>query len=499
MKIKKLFSSFPECLIRGSKEVDITGITAHSNGVAPGFLFIAKKGKSLDGNEFILKATQAGAVAVLAPLYNPYLPQITQVIHPEPEKIEGHLAKIFFDDPSQALFLTGITGTNGKTTTSYLIKHLLDEGENRCGLIGTIEWVVGPSVFPATHTTPDVITNHKLLRDMVTRQCRACVMEVSSHALDQGRVAGLKYDAVVFTNLTQDHLDYHHDMEAYAAAKAKLFEQKSEGKSRLAILNADCPWHQRMLQKASNPILTYGIDAACDLKAQAIALSPKGTLFTVRYNHIDYKFEIPLIGRFNVYNALAAIGVGLVRGIPMEQICARLATFSQVPGRLERVSNSKGLLIFVDYAHTEDALENVLKTLKELTRGRLIAVFGCGGNRDTAKRPKMGAVVERLADVAIVTSDNPRHEDPYEIIQQILQGFSNPTRAIVLADRALAIQAAIGLATAQDLILIAGKGHETHQILSHQTLSFDDREVAAASCLYHSRSRSANLPASGSH
>lgn len=483
MKLKKLFSSLPDCIIRGSKEVEITGITAHSNAVAPGALFIAKKGKTVDGTQFIPAAIEAGAVAILTPVYNPYLTQITQVIHPEPQRIELPLSQVFYNFPSEALFLVGITGTNGKTTTSYLIKHLLDEGHGRCGLIGTIEWVVGPCVLPSTHTTPDVITNHKLLCDMVVQQCQACVMEVSSHALDQGRVAGLEYDAVVFTNLTQDHLDYHNDMETYARAKAILFEKRQEKKRCWAIVNADCPWHRRMLQNSSAPILTYGIEEQCDLRAKAITLSAYRTTFTVTYRQVDYPFEIPLIGRFNIYNSLAAIGVGLVRSIPLEEISALLSSFPRVPGRLERVPNDRGLSIFVDYAHTEDALQNVLKTLRELTPGRLITVFGCGGNRDSAKRPKMGAVVERLSDLAVITSDNPRQEDPCEIIQQILKGFSNPTQALVFVDRASAIRAALDLATPKDLVLIAGKGHETSQILSNQTLPFDDRQVAA-DCLY---------------
>ncbi|MBS0652027.1 MAG: UDP-N-acetylmuramoyl-L-alanyl-D-glutamate--2,6-diaminopimelate ligase [Verrucomicrobia bacterium] len=489
MKLKKLLKDIPEIAVRGSKEIEITGISANSKAIGPGNLFIAKKGLTHDGSRFIPDAVAAGASAVLTDIYNPFYPQLVQLVHPRVDLMEAKLARAYFNDADRSLFLVGITGTNGKTTTSYLIKFLLDHLKNPCGLIGTIEWIVGQHVFPSSQTTPDVITNYKLFQDMAASNCTSCVMEVSSHALHQGRVNGIEYDVAVFTNLTQDHLDYHPDMDSYADAKATLFSSLVPAKnsrkphfSKTAIVNADSSWHPRMLKDCKAQVIAYGIDAPCDLKAEGIRLSSNGMRMEICYQSKLYPFESPLIGRFNVYNCLAAIGVGLARGFQMEEILKVLSKFPKVPGRLERVPNPKHLPIFVDYAHTDDALSNVLQTLNEIKTGRLITVFGCGGSRDQGKRPKMGAVVESLSDVAIVTSDNPRQEDPDAIIRQILTGFKSPAHAIVIADRAEAIKAAVDIAKPNDLILIAGKGHETYQIFSHQTINFDDRLVAQQAC-----------------
>ncbi len=482
MKLKRILGVMPDAVVRGSKEIEITGITSHSRSVAPGDLFIAKKGGAVDGAHFIPDAIAGGAMAILTSMYNPYFPQITQVIHPQIDQIEPWLAKCFFEDPSAHLYLIGITGTNGKTTVSYLVKHLLDAIQGPCGLIGTIEWITGQNTRPATLTTPDVITNQKLFKEMVIHECRSAVMEVSSHALHQNRVIGIDYDRVIFTNLTQDHLDYHENMEAYAAAKATLFHTVPRQKKspRIAIINADSPWHQRMIQNCQDFVLTYGIESAsCDIKAEGLSLHPNEMKFIVNYQGQKCFFRTTLIGRFNVYNCLAAIAVGVTSGVSLSQTVELLSSFSRVPGRLERVVHPKGVPIFVDYAHTDDALKNVLETLREITPKRLIVVFGCGGNRDMLKRPKMGAVVDQSADIPIVTSDNPRHENPHDIIQQVLKGFQDPSRVKAIVDRREAIHAAIGIADPEDVILIAGKGHETYQILSDQTILFDDRQVAA--------------------
>ncbi len=489
MKLKKLLKDIPEIVVRGSKEIEITGISANSKLIGPGNLFIAKRGLTHDGARFIPDVVAAGASAVLTDIYNPFYPQVVQLVHPRVDLMEAKLARAYFNDADRSLFLVGITGTNGKTTTSYLVKFLLEHLQSSCGLIGTIEWIVGQHVFPSSQTTPDVITNYKLFQDMAASGCTSCVMEVSSHALHQGRVNGIEYDVAVFTNLTQDHLDYHHDMQSYADAKASLFSSLAPVKGsrkpefcKMAVVNADSSWHSRMIQNCSAHVMTYGIDADCDIKAERIHLSATGMQMQICYQSKHYPFASALIGRFNIYNCLAAIGVGLSRGFSMEEILKVLSKFPKVPGRLERVPNSKQLPIFVDYAHTDDALCNVLQTLKEIKTGRLITVFGCGGNRDQGKRPKMGAVVECLSDVAIVTSDNPRQEDPNAIIRQILTGFKSPAHAIVIADRAEAIKVAVDIAKPNDLILIAGKGHETYQIFSQQTINFDDRLVAQQAC-----------------
>lgn len=482
VKIKKLFRNIPVAAIRGSKEIEITGLTANSKGVAPGNLFIAKRGLTVDGARFIPEAIAAGATAVLTDLYDPFYPHITQILHPNVASIEAAIAKEFYNEPDRDLFLVGITGTNGKTTVSYLVRHLLETQKEPCGLIGTIEWIVGHHVFPSGKTTPDAIQNYKLLREMADTGCTACAMEVSSHALDQRRVQGIEFDVCVFTNLTQDHLDYHVSMQRYAEAKARLFTDLEEGKKRYAkcaVVNADSSYAGQMIADCPSRILLYGIEAACDLRATSISFAPQGTTFTLDYLGQQERVSSSLIGRYNVYNLLAAAGVGLARGIPLKQIAAALSSFARVPGRLESVPNARGIPIFVDYAHTDDALLNVLKTLREFKRGRLITVFGCGGNRDPLKRSKMGAVAEAYSDLPIITSDNPRNEDPMKIIDAILTGLKTPEKALVIPDREMAIQRAIELAQPDDLILIAGKGHETYQIFSDRTIDFDDRLIAS--------------------
>jgi UDP-N-acetylmuramoyl-L-alanyl-D-glutamate--2,6-diaminopimelate ligase len=458
--------------VKNFHDVEVMGITANSKLVKPQWLFVAKKGVAHDGNQFAAEVVQAGASVILSSIDNPALEGVVQLIHPDVEKIEEILVNRFYGHPAEKLFLVGITGTNGKTTTAFLVHHLL----NPCGMIGTVKWIIGDKVLPATHTTPDFITLTKLLHDMAANECKSAVMEVSSHALEQGRVKGIPFDVAVFTNLTQDHLDYHKTMEAYAAAKKKLFTSL-EG---MAIINADDPWHWMMVEHCKSPILTYGFSGK--LSAAELKLHPQGIEFTVHFEGETAICRSQLIGRFNVYNLLAATAVGLTFGLTLEETLRRLESFERVPGRLERVPNVKNLNIFVDYAHTDDALKNVLETLQEVKTGRLITVFGCGGNRDAGKRPKMAAVAEALSDIVIVTTDNPRNEDPHAIITQITSGFQKKDRALIHADREEAIRAAIRMATPQDIILIAGKGHETVQIFKDRTLPFDDREVARQAC-----------------
>ncbi len=485
MKLKTLLKNIPDLLVKGSKEIDITGLTENSGLVAPGNLFVAKKGKSQDGSKFIQDAILAGASCILTDLFDPFLTGVTQLIHSDVAYIETELAKAFYHAADKKLFLVGITGTNGKTTISYLTRHLLEGLKCSTGLIGTIEWVVGDHVFPATHTTPGIITNYKLFNEMSV-SCKACVMEVSSHALDQNRVQGIEFDVAVFTNLTQDHLDYHASMEEYAEAKAKLFSsllpnaEAEKAFPKVAVVNNDSEWTPVMTQNCRVPVLTYGIDAPADLKAEKITLSTHGMEFTLHYLGKEYLVQSSLIGRFNVYNILAATCVLLSYGATLDKILPLLKTFTKVQGRLERIPNQKNLNVFVDYAHTDDALFNVLNVVREITPGKIITVFGCGGNRDFLKRPKMAQVAEALSDVVIVTNDNPRSEDPEEIARQISLGFQTPERAQIILDRRAAIAAAIALATPQDSVLIAGKGHETYQIFPTQTLHFDDRQEVSA-------------------
>jgi UDP-N-acetylmuramoyl-L-alanyl-D-glutamate--2,6-diaminopimelate ligase len=472
VKLKKLLKKVPLALYKGSREVQITGITSHSKLVAPGNLFIAKKGFSDDGSKYIEEAISNGAAVILSDMGNPFLKNVTQLVHSDISAVEAKLAAAYHDYPARHLFITGVTGTNGKTTTTYLIKHILDQYSETCGLIGTIECVTGKARYPSERTTPDAITNQKLLREMLKNGCTSAVLEVSSHGLKQGRVREIDFDVAVFTNLTQDHLDYHETMEDYVSAKALLFS--SLDPSRTAIINEESPWNKRIIRDCNAKIITYGLTSSSMLYANDINFSSETTSFTVNYGWESQRFNWPQIGRYNILNALAAIGVALVFGVPFSLLPHLFSSFTSVSGRLQRVGNSS---IFVDYAHTPDALENVLKCLKEISKGRIITVFGCGGDRDKGKRPLMAQACEHFSDFSIVTSDNPRTENPDEICRQIIVGFKKNCYSIE-ADRRAAIRQAIQMAQKEDLILIAGKGHETYQIFSHQTIPFDDRKVA---------------------
>lgn len=486
MKLKKILKDISGYKIRGSKDTEITGITANSKLVSPGNLFLVKKGQTHNGARFVPEAVSAGASAVISDIYDPFLQDVVQVVHPDVAKIEPLVAGNYYHFPDRDLLMIGITGTNGKTTSSYLIKHLLDETGTSCGLIGTIEAIVGNYYLPTSRTTPDLITTYKFLHDMRANQNKAACMEVTSHALDQGRVSNLEFDIAIFTNLTQDHLDYHPNMEEYAKAKAKLFSSlkivHKKKRPKVAIMNQDSPWTSELLKNCGAFVLGYSIERPSDLMAEDIQLNEKGLQFTVAYQGKKHPFSSNLVGRFNVYNLLAAIACGIVLKIPMESILSALKTFKQVSGRLERVTNKKGLSVYVDYAHTDDALRNVLSTLREITKGRLITIFGCGGNRDSYKRPLMGKVAEELSDLVIVTSDNPRNESPEDIISDIMKGFQKPSSAIIEMNRFEAIKKALTVAKREDVILIAGKGHETYQIFSSQTIPFDDRKVAKEIC-----------------
>lgn len=451
MKLKNLIKGL-DLTVKGSKEISITGISSDSRLVAPGNLFIAKRGDTCDGTQFIAQATGAGAAAIATDIYDPSLSQ-TQLIHPHIASIEAKLAARYYGSPSDELFMVGVTGTKGKTTTTYVIKHLLDGLNLSCGLIGTVETIVGANRFFSTLTTHDVITNQKLLREMILKGCKAAVLEVSSHGLNQGRVEEIGFDLGLFTNLYPDHLDYHKTMEEYASAKKKLFE-----KCDRAIVNADSYW-------GAFKATSFGIEKG-DIRATHIALTPNGTEFTVDGCH----FHSPLIGRFNVYNVLGALAAALSYGAKLNQLPDLLASFPGVPARLQRIGN-----VFVDFAHTGEALANVLQTLKEIAKARVIVVFGCGGNRDPQRRTGMAQAAEKWADLSLITSDNPRHEDPQEIARQITAAFRAPP--IVELDRRRAIHRAIQMAQPDDIVLIAGKGHERVQIFGSQTVPFDDVAV----------------------
>ncbi len=471
MKLKKLLHDIPIQIFKGSKEVEVTGLCAHSRRVAPGSLFIAKRGYSDDGSKYIEEAIAHGAVAVLCDMANPFLKGVVQIIHPDPASIEGELAARYYGHPSEALFTVGITGTNGKTTISYLIKHLLDHLDRPSGLIGTVEYLIGKNSYVAELTTPDVITNHKMLREMCQAGDKAAVMEVTSHALAQNRVDLIGFDVALFTNLTQEQRDYHETMESYAEMKSRLFSSLAADK--MAVINRDSPWAERMVKQCGAKVLTYGFTAEADIWVDNLQFSDRETTFSVTFQGETIPFCWKHVGRFNVENCLGALGVCLSQGIALSSLAPLVSSFLPIAGRLERVSSYP---IFVDFAHTPDALKNVLRTLRECNKGRLIALFGCGGDRDREKRKEMGAIAEKEADFSIITSDNPRSEDPMQICQEIVAGF-RLKNYLVEPDRRAAIKKAIEMRKPEDLILIAGKGHEAYQIFSHQRIPFDDKQV----------------------
>ncbi|MBS0626327.1 MAG: UDP-N-acetylmuramoyl-L-alanyl-D-glutamate--2,6-diaminopimelate ligase [Verrucomicrobia bacterium] len=475
MKLKQLLKGIEGIDVRGSKEVEVSGISIDSRSTSFGHLFIAKKGSALDGTQFIQEAIGAGAAAILTDIYDPFIPK-TQIIHPRPQELEALLAARFYQRPSEELFVVGATGTKGKTTSTYIARHLLDELRRPCGLIGTVETIAGKNRFFSTMTTHDAVFNQKLLKEMVSQGCRAAVLEVSSHGLLQNRVEQISFDVALFTNLSPDHLDYHKSIEEYAAAKKRLFAllDDSPKKNKRALLNADSPWTNYMREGGKTPSWTFGIEQEADVRASEISFDPKGTRFRVSFQGKSELFETGLIGRFNVYNVLGAIALGLHLGAELSELKGPIGSFGSVPGRLERVNDQ----IFVDFAHTGDSLDNVLKTLREITPKRLIVIFGCGGNRDPARRTGMAKAAEKYADLSIVTSDNPRQEEPEAICRQILEGFEHPKRVFVELDRKAAIFHGVQILEKGDVLLIAGKGHERVQIFAHKTIPFDDVAVA---------------------
>jgi UDP-N-acetylmuramoyl-L-alanyl-D-glutamate--2,6-diaminopimelate ligase len=474
MKLKQLFKEIP-VIWKGNKEAEIEFLTANSKRVAPGTLFVARRGKTGDGHRFIAEAVSAGAVAILTDTYDPFL-STTQIIHRDVNSLEPLLSRRFYHDPASKLSIFGVTGTSGKTTTTFLMRHFL---EGPCGLVGTISWMTGKKVLPASLTTPDLLTLMQLFNEMVEEKCKSAIMEVASHALDQGRVKDVPFKVAIYTNLSQDHLDYHKTMEEYAEVKSRLFISLEP--SGVAIINGDDAWSSTMIKSCRAKIIRYGLQKDFDLYASHLDISSHGMKFEVHWQGETVLFKTVLIGRFNIYNILAATAGALTQGMCLNAIAKKLENFLGVPGRLERVVNQKNLQVFVDYSHKPDALKNVLQTLTELKKGRIITVFGCGGNRDADKRPQMAAIAESLSDITIVTNDNPRNEDPQEIAKQIITGFKNKNYLIEL-DRKKAITQALKLAKQDDIILIAGKGHETYQIFAHQTIVFDDKQMVKEAC-----------------
>jgi len=486
MKLSELSSQLLVSNAIGDLSVNISGIEADSRAVTPGCLFFCLPGHTVDGHDYAPQAMEKGAAALV--VSRPLQTEAPQLVVPDTRLALAMIADYYYGRASRKLRPIGVTGTNGKTTTTFLIEQILRDAGIAAGVIGTIETRYGGSSFPMSGTTPDVLQLQRTFRAMADAGTDRCVMEVSSHALEQGRVKGCAFRTAVFTNLTQDHLDYHITMEAYEAAKGLLFARLGNtyaddpAERSYAVLNADDPASARLAKLTSAEVLTYGIDTEAHLRATDIAISPSGTSFVLHSFLGNMRVNLRLVGKFNVYNSLAALGAALCEGIGLEQAVRSLERIAGVPGRVEAVDEGQPFAVIVDYAHTPDGLENVLNTVNELTQGRVICVFGCGGDRDKTKRPIMGQIAARLADALIVTSDNPRTEDPNVILAHveaglIEAGLSGDSYRLE-PDRRAAIEKAVEMASPGDVVLIAGKGHETYQIIGGVTYDFDDRLVA---------------------
>lgn len=475
MKLGELLRNLDVLDASAAMDMEITGVSYDSRKTQPGDLFVAIRGFESDGHKFIPAAMSRGAAAVLceeAPSDGTPYVRVADC-----RKGLAYVSREFFGDPAKEMTLVGITGTSGKTTSSYLIKHMLEmKLDAKVGLIGTNGNMIGSECLHSDHTTPESYELHKLFRRMADEGCTHVVMEVSSHALALERVAGIEYDVGVYTNLSQDHLDLHGTMEEYAAAKRLLFRQ-----CKLGCLNADDKWTDFMLNGATCKAMTFSAESdSADLTAKDIRLSATGVRFAAVYKDELALTRLAIPGNFSVHNALGAIAVGLSLGISLADCCDAMASAKGVKGRVEVVPTDGDYSIIIDYSHKPGALETVLQTLRPVVKGRLVCLFGCGGDRDKVKRPIMGAIAADNSDFVIVTSDNPRTEEPEEIIREIVAGMKNKrTPKKVICDRVEAIHWAIDNARPGDVILLAGKGHEDYQVVGHEKRHMDEREIVA--------------------
>lgn len=472
MRLRELLEGMEVISQTISPDTEITHVCVDSRATQKGSLFVAVPGNWCDGGHYARQAVDRGAVCVVCQSELP--PDLPWVKVRDARLALSQLACRWYGHPSRQLTMLGVTGTNGKTTVTYLLRHILQRTGMKTGLIGTVQNIVGEQTLPAQRTTPDALQIQQLLSAMTKNGCSHAVMEVSSHALDQHRAEGIDFAVGIFTNLTEDHLDYHGTMGCYCDAKAKLFQM-----SRMGVCNADDPWTERLLAGASCPSVYYGIHNPAEVWAENIFLHSRSVDFTVCTARTRTPVHLGVPGRFSVYNALGAIATCGELGIPPEECAAALATFPGVAGRMEVVPTpGKPYTLLIDYAHTPDALENVLKTVRGFAQNRVIAVFGCGGDREREKRPLMGHIAGKLADLTIITSDNPRTEEPMAIIRDILPGIAGAEdKYIVEPDRRGAIALAMGRAAAGDVIVLCGKGHETYQEIGDKTIPMDEREI----------------------
>jgi UDP-N-acetylmuramoyl-L-alanyl-D-glutamate--2,6-diaminopimelate ligase len=476
MDLLELLKHFdPATRLNKQENVSITGIEEDSRKVRPGYIFIARSGTKTDGRQYVADAIARGAIAVVgdAKIDDLGIPQLVL-----PDAVAARVANAYYGYPSHTVKIVGITGTNGKTTTAYLVRHLLKKISQKCGLIGTVEIDDGKSTVEAEMTTPGAVDVARLLATMRDNNCNACAMEVSSHALDQNRVAGIRFAGAAFTNLTGDHLDYHKTMENYAAAKAKLFQSLSE--DAVAVFNIDDAHWPEIVRNCKARQISFGTHKKADYFADDIRVTSQGSKFILHTPRGNAQVDMSLIGKHNIENALTAAAlVGEIFGLTPDQLAAGLHDAAGAPGRLQHVVPGLPFAVFVDYAHTDDALKNVLTALAPITTGKLRVLFGCGGDRDKTKRPRMAQIAAQYAGAVYVTSDNPRTEDPEKIIADILPGFpANSPPTCIDPDRRLAISRILLDAQPGDVVLLAGKGHENYQIIGTTKHHFDDIEEA---------------------
>ncbi len=482
MKLRTLMSHLPKATVSGELDRDVVSVTSDSREVVPGSVFVAVRGSDADGQMYIPQAIEKGACAIVSEVAPSDEKSLCWAHVPDARAAIAALACAWNDHPSASMKVVGITGTNGKTTTAFITHAIMKAAWTRAGLLGTVLVDDGVSVSDATHTTPGPVELQAILRKMADNDCRGVAMEISSHGLEQKRTDGLQLDVAVFSNLSQDHLDYHGNMEDYFSAKRRLFEllaTQAGGKKTTAVVNLDDPYGQRLVEEFKDRLhfITYGHGVYADMRIGREVQTVRGTEFGVKFKGRDFLVRTPYIGRFNVSNCVAALSACVAAGIKPRDAVRALADAPQVPGRMEKVGTRDGASLFVDYAHTPDALVNAIAALRELKPRRLITVFGCGGDRDATKRPLMGKAAAEGSDYCIVTSDNPRSEDPDAIIRDVEKGMLGK-RYETIPDRMKAIQTAVNLSGEGDIILIAGKGHETYQEIDGKRIDFDDRRAA---------------------
>lgn len=485
MKITKplseLLRELPEFDVRGGDNVEVSGLTSDSRRVVPGMVFVAVSGTSDDGHRYVGEAIERGATVIVGADPNVYVGRRTFVRVPDSRQALSRLAAAYYNHPSRDMEVIGVTGTNGKTSVSFMLRHIIRSHEERCGLIGTVRYEIGDRHIPANRTTPDAVELQRLLDAMRGDGCRKVVMEVSSHALQQHRVADVDFNLAAFTNLTRDHLDYHLSMDSYFEAKRRLFELLVNGRSgRAAVINMDDEYGRRLSREVAGlPVTTFGLQRPRNVQYSAIGVRSirTATQYTLMSGEQPVSLALPTIGSYNVQNSLAAVALASELGYPIESIVESLNTLPPIPGRLEQVDVGQPFSVFVDYAHTADALRRVLETLRRMSGGRILLLFGCGGGRDQGKRNEMGRIAARLSDHSWITNDNPRNENPETIVSQIVAGIQSVGGHswTVEYDRRRAIQSILNEASPRDVVLIAGKGHEAYQEIDGAVIPFDDK------------------------